>query len=106
MLISLQRVRDKSMEVGIDRDEEDKPFFPTGLHFGTQEVAKLGLGDLDVGEEVMIVAQLVVTSVSMDKRMNGDQDHSVGFDMMSAEVKMPETFMAAASKLFGSSKDE
>lgn len=102
-MVSLVKTK-KEIEKDRKRFDADVPMsfeiFPVSIHFGTEEVQKLNLSGVQVGEELNIAGRVRVASVSMNQRTNGDSSESVSVDILDLEVADDETLQEVADALF------
>lgn len=96
-MTSLERKPNK--EEKIQPFDENRPFFPLSLHVSTQEIEKLGLGDANVKDELVLIAKVRVTSVSISERDGGKKFEHMELTLIEGEVSKPKK--DAAKLLFG-----
>lgn len=82
--------------------DNDAPKYPWGLSIcmGDEALAKLGIGLMPVGTEIMLVARATVTGTSSRQRQSGDnsQDMDVQITAMDLSPAQQEDVMSRASK--------
>ena len=94
-LVSLTR-KSSSDEVASEAPVE---FAPVSIHISHEEVEKLGLGKSDVGDEMIFIGAVKVSSVSAHDGGNGPS-RSVTLDVLEGAVEAPPK-KSQADRLFG-----
>lgn len=86
--------------------DDDAPKYPWGLSIclGDEALAKLGIGLMPVGTEVMIMAKATVTGTSSRQRQSGDnsQDMDMQITALDLAPTQADPMAKAASKLYPS----
>lgn len=84
--------------------DSDAPKYPWGLSIclGDEALAKLGIGLMPVGTEVMIMAKATVTGTSSRARQNGDnsQDMDMQITALDLAPTQADPMAKAANKLY------
>lgn len=87
-----------------DGGDDDAPKYPWGLSIclGDEALAKLGIGLMPVGTEVMIVAKATVTGTSSRQRQSGDnsQDMDMQITALDLSPTQADPMAKAANKLY------
>ena len=65
--------------------EKNKVYYPT-VYISDKD---LGLGEEDVGKEMMATVKIKVRGVSMNKREGDKKSHSIDLDLLSIELGKP-----------------
>lgn len=79
---------------------EDKPYYSHTMYLDKDEIEKLGIGGVKIGDDLMMMAHVKVVSISIHEE-EGDEDRkNIDLSIRKAELKPVPT--DAASKLFGS----
>ena len=74
--------------------------YPLTIYLGSEEVDKLKLAGAEVGDEMMLVAKIKVTSVSSSETLNDDAQRSVTLSVLEAGVEAPSSDGEKADKMF------
>ena len=66
----------------------EPPAYPYGaqIHLEKEHLEQLGLSDLEVGDEVQIVAKAHVTDHSQHEHIDGDGHESMGFQITDIDI--------------------
>ncbi len=99
-MVDLKRKPEKDSAV-VDAPRED--FFPLSLHLGEQEISKLGVSGASLGDEMVLVATVRVTSLSANEREGGKKFEHMTLDLTEGEIKAPKKDQA--NILFGKKDD-
>ena len=75
-------------------------FFPVSTHVSDEQVAAMALGDVNVGDERMLMAMVRVTSVSEHESSEG-KTKSVSLDLIEGTTTPKAAQKDAAKLLFG-----
>ena len=85
--------------------EGDAPKYPYGLNLclGDEALAKLGMGLMPVGTEIMVMAKAVVTGVSARERQGGEKHQDLELQITDMDVSAPGSNRdsAIAMNLYG-----
>jgi hypothetical protein len=76
----------ESFDIGPELDR-----FPVSVHLSEDEVDKLGLGQANAGDEMMLAAKVKVTHVSQHQSEGQDKRSSVTLAVTEAEVTQPDS---------------
>lgn len=103
-MVSLERTEEEARKKAEEWDKMphfERASYPVSLYLSTDEVKKLGLENVDVDEEMVMVARVKVSSVSNRKEVDGTPEHNVTLDFMSAEVQRDTSSDDMAERIFG-----
>ncbi len=94
-----------SFERSFKRDAEvpskaPDTFFPHTLFLDGKEVGDLGLKDAEVGDKMVLISKVEVSSTSISENDKGKKRHSVQLRLLEGEIEKPKS--NHAEKLFGS----
>ena len=98
-LTSLKRSPDKDGDTEVPSED----FFPLSLHLGEEEITKLGMSGKNIGDEMMLLAKVHVTSISASERPSGRKFESMTLNLIEGIVETPKKDQA--SILFGKKDD-
>ncbi len=93
--VSLKRAREGDSGLV----EPNGPYFPHSLFLDDKDISKLGVGDLKLGDERVLVATIRVTSLSTSEREDEGKDQRMTLDLIEGEVGQPSK--SQAERLFG-----
>jgi hypothetical protein len=89
--------------------EKEGPKYPYGLRLDLDDgsLAKLGMGLMPVGTEIMITAMARVVSNSSYEREGSDSENSMGLQIVSMDLGTPQADRMAknASRLYPTAKE-
>lgn len=89
-LVSLRKKKEpKRPTTMAEEPASERDLYPYGtrLHFSNEEVKKLGLADMQAGQQVVIAARGTVTSVRMRETQGKEKDYDVDVQIEQAVVK-------------------
>lgn len=84
-MIDLGKKSECTAEVAPSSPEKNKVYYPT-VYISDKD---LGLGEEDVGKEMMATIKVKVRGVSMNKREGDKKSHSIDLDILSIELGKP-----------------
>ena len=96
-----------SFERSFKRDntlQEAKPsdtYFPHTLYLDGKDVDALGLKEVEVGDKMVLVSKVEVSSTSISENDKGKKRHSVQLRLLEGEIEKPSKDRKHAEKLFG-----
>lgn len=85
-MVSLKRTPTERKKDSDILSPSDGSFFPLTLHISDTEVDKLGLSQAQVGEKMMLTAEVKVTSVSASEREGSNKREHVTLTLMQGSV--------------------
>jgi hypothetical protein len=85
-------------------EDDNAPKYPWGLSMclGDETLAKLGIGLMPVGTEIMVMAKATVTGTSSRQRQSGDnsQDMDIQITALDLAPSQVDPMQKAAGKLY------
>lgn len=107
-IVDLKRTPSDKKEIEADFERSySESDYPYGLNLSFQdtEIRKLGIGDMDVGDEVTIMATAKISSKSFREVEGGKPDGNMGIQITGMSVEKADT-TSAAQKLYGDSNND
>ncbi len=102
-MVSLARKPHTSEEVGI---AEDAPHFPHSMFLDGDEIDRLGIKDLDIGDKRVMRVAVKVTDISQHKSEGQKEiDRSITLTFIEADISDSKAGDSAAKRMFGASDD-
>lgn len=80
--------------------------YPLCLYVSDAEVEKLGLEKAQVGDEMIMISRVKVTSVSKNERANDPSHYTVNLEFLEAELKKAPAEKSAADRLYESGNED
>lgn len=96
-MVSLKR--DKA--TALTADSPDEPFFPHSLFFDEEDISKLGLEEVQLGDERQMVITVRVVSISSNESSDGKRSN-ISLNITEGAVA-PVGQRSAAERIFGGS---
>ena len=93
--VSLERKRDETVEVV----EGDESFFPHSMFLDDEDIKKLGVADLELGDERELRAMVRVTSISSNESEDSGKSNDLTLSLIEGEIAQPAR--SQADRIFG-----